>query len=36
MSRQKNNLPKDGFTGLKENFATDALSGFSIFLLALS
>jgi MFS superfamily sulfate permease-like transporter len=35
MSTQKNDIPKDGFAGLKENFATDALSGFSIFLLAL-
>jgi MFS superfamily sulfate permease-like transporter len=35
MSNQKNKIPKDGFAGLKENFAKDALSGFSIFLLAL-
>ena len=33
----KNNLelPKDGLTGLKENFASDAASGFIVFLLAL-
>ncbi len=29
------NLPKDGFAGLKENFSSDALSGFLVFLLAL-
>jgi MFS superfamily sulfate permease-like transporter len=28
-------LPKDGITGLKNHFLSDALSGFSIFLLAL-
>ncbi len=28
-------IPKDGFEGLKENFTTDALSGFLVFLLAL-
>ena len=28
-------LPKDGIEGLKENFATDAISGFIVFLLAL-
>lgn len=28
-------LPKDGFEGLKENFSTDAMSGFIVFLLAL-
>jgi MFS superfamily sulfate permease-like transporter len=28
-------LPKDGITGLKDHFLSDALSGFSIFLLAL-
>lgn len=27
--------PKDGFAGLKENFKTDAISGFIVFLLAL-
>jgi hypothetical protein len=33
----KNNLelPKDGLAGLKENFASDAASGFIVFLLAL-
>ena len=29
------NIPKDGFEGLKENWRTDALSGFLVFLLAL-
>jgi MFS superfamily sulfate permease-like transporter len=28
-------LPKDGLEGLKENFSTDALSGFLVFLLAM-
>lgn len=28
-------LPKDGLEGLKENFSTDAISGFIVFLLAL-
>lgn len=28
-------LPKDGIEGLKENFSTDAISGFIVFLLAL-
>ncbi|HWY37161.1 MAG TPA: SulP family inorganic anion transporter, partial [Bacteroidia bacterium] len=28
-------IPKDGLEGLKENFTTDALSGFLVFLLAL-
>jgi MFS superfamily sulfate permease-like transporter len=28
-------LPKDGWAGLKENFTTDALSGFVVFLLAM-
>ena len=28
-------LPKDGFTGLKENWKSDILSGFTIFLIAL-
>ncbi len=28
-------LPKDGFAGLKENFAIDAISGFLVFLLAM-
>ncbi len=31
----KNNIPADGFAGLKENFSSDALSGFLVFLLAL-
>ena len=31
----KKSLPKDGFEGLKENFSSDALSGFLVFLLAL-
>jgi MFS superfamily sulfate permease-like transporter len=31
----KNNIPKDGFEGLKQNFSSDALSGFLVFLLAL-
>jgi len=37
MSNQntKRILPKDGLAGLKENFATDAMSGFIVFLLAL-
>lgn len=30
-----NNLPKDGLAGFKENFSSDALSGFVVFLLAL-
>ena len=29
------NIPKDGFAGLKENWKTDSLSGFLVFLLAL-
>lgn len=33
--KTKSTLPLDGLKGLKENFATDILSGFSIFLLAL-
>ena len=33
--KNKLSLPKDGIAGLKENFLSDALSGFSIFLLAL-
>jgi MFS superfamily sulfate permease-like transporter len=37
MSNQKNNMPmpQDGIAGLKENFSTDAISGFIVFLLAL-
>ncbi len=31
----KLSLPKDGIEGLKENFSTDAISGFIVFLLAL-
>lgn len=31
----KKNIPKDGFEGLKENFSSDATSGFLVFLLAL-
>jgi MFS superfamily sulfate permease-like transporter len=35
MNNNKLALPKDGFAGLKENFASDAISGFIVFLLAL-
>lgn len=35
MKSHKIKLPKDGFAGLKENFSTDAISGFIVFLLAL-
>jgi MFS superfamily sulfate permease-like transporter len=37
LKQMKNNLelPKDGLAGLKENFASDAASGFIVFLLAL-
>ncbi len=35
MNSHKRYVPKDGLAGLKENFATDALSGFMVFLLAL-
>ena len=31
----KKSLPNDGFQGLKQNFSSDALSGFLVFLLAL-
>jgi MFS superfamily sulfate permease-like transporter len=31
----KNIIPKDGFEGLKQNFSSDAISGFLVFLLAL-
>lgn len=31
----KNSIPKDGFEGLKQNFSSDAVSGFLVFLLAL-
>jgi MFS superfamily sulfate permease-like transporter len=33
--QNKKHLPLDGFQGLKENFSSDALSGFLVFLLAL-
>ncbi|MEK0421226.1 MAG: hypothetical protein RLZZ161_1077 [Bacteroidota bacterium] len=35
MNKYKNEIPKDGIAGLKENFSQDALSGFLVFLLAL-
>ncbi|OWP85393.1 sulfate transporter [Flavobacterium davisii] len=35
MSKNKLNIPADGLAGLKENFSSDALSGFLVFLLAL-
>jgi len=31
----KNNIPKDGLEGLKQNFSSDVISGFLVFLLAL-
>ena len=34
-TQNKINLPKDGIAGLKENFSSDAISGFLVFLLAL-
>ena len=34
-SKIKNLIPADGLAGLKENFKTDAISGFIVFLLAL-
>ncbi len=34
-TENKTTQPKDGFAGLKENFSSDALSGFLVFLLAL-
>lgn len=34
-TQHKINLPKDGIAGLKENFSSDAISGFLVFLLAL-
>lgn len=34
-SKIKNHMPADGFVGLKENFKSDAISGFIVFLLAL-
>lgn len=33
--KNNNTLPKDGLAGLKENYASDAVSGFIVFLLAL-
>jgi len=33
--KNKKNIPLDGFEGLKQNFSSDALSGFLVFLLAL-
>ncbi|RXK52383.1 SulP family inorganic anion transporter [Aquirufa rosea] len=35
MKNITNPIPKDGFDGLKENFSSDAISGFIVFLLAL-
>lgn len=35
MEKIKNIIPADGIAGLKENFKTDAISGFIVFLLAL-
>ena len=35
MKNQKTTIPKDGIEGLKENFKSDAISGFIVFLLAL-
>ncbi len=34
-NKLKNNIPSDGIAGLRENFSSDALSGFLVFLLAL-
>ena len=33
--KNQNLVPKDGLAGLKENFSSDAISGFIVFLLAL-
>ena len=33
--KKHNYIPKDGFEGLKQNFSSDAISGFLVFLLAL-
>ncbi|NBR13387.1 MAG: SulP family inorganic anion transporter [Crocinitomicaceae bacterium] len=33
--KKHHNIPKDGFEGLKQNFSSDAVSGFLVFLLAL-
>jgi MFS superfamily sulfate permease-like transporter len=35
MKTKKINIPQDGLNGLKENFSSDAISGFIVFLLAL-
>jgi MFS superfamily sulfate permease-like transporter len=35
MDKSKNFIPKDGIGGLKQNFSSDATSGFIVFLLAL-
>ncbi|MBX7240923.1 MAG: SulP family inorganic anion transporter [Bacteroidia bacterium] len=35
MSNIQNNIPSDGLKGLKENFMSDSVSGFIVFLLAL-
>lgn len=35
MKNKSLNFPKDGLAGLKENFSSDAISGFIVFLLAL-
>jgi MFS superfamily sulfate permease-like transporter len=35
MSESTKSIPQDGIAGLKENFSSDALSGFLVFLLAL-
>jgi len=35
MIKNINSMPKDGIAGLKENFTSDAMSGFVVFLLAL-
>ncbi len=35
MKNSNKSVPKDGFAGLKENFSADAISGFTVFLLAL-
>ena len=33
--KKHNIIPKDGFEGFKQNFSSDAISGFLVFLLAL-
>jgi MFS superfamily sulfate permease-like transporter len=35
MEHTRNNIPTDGISGLKENFKSDVISGFIVFLLAL-